>query len=139
MKKAAEGKIDYSKLRTLPEQYEIETALYFASRGLNIEFIKPSSIEGNKSPDFIMLDRSWEIKSPITYGKSSFEYNLKKAMKQSENIIYDLRRLKKSDELKYIGELQKRAKTQRIKTLIIIRSDCEILTLKGIFGKMKSR
>lgn len=33
----------------------------------------------------------WETKSPIKYSKRSFEDNFEKAIKQSENVIFDLR------------------------------------------------
>ena len=96
------GKIDISALNVPPEKHEYETAKYFAKRGLDVIFIKPSDIEGTNSPDFEMCGKLWETKSPVTYSNHSFENNLKTAIKQSENIIYDLRRLKPQEEQTYL-------------------------------------
>ena len=87
--------------------------------------------------DYAALNKNWETKSPITYSGSSFEDNFKKAEKQSQHIIYDLRRLNKRDHEKYLKELSKRSKSNKIKTLLIIKRDKELLTLKGNFDKIR--
>ena len=107
MKKSIVGKIDISALNVPPERHEYETAIYFAKRGKDVIFIRPSDMEKQHTPDFVMDGRMWETKSPIIYSKTSFEDNLRKAVKQSEHIIYDLRRLKPRDEAIYIKELKK--------------------------------
>lgn len=127
------GKIDVSALVVPPEKHEYETARYFAKLGLEITFIQPSFMKGCNTPDFTMQDKDWETKSPITYSKSSFEHNLRKATNQSPNIIFDLRRLSKSDEQKYTIELSKWGKYQKINILLIITTKNELLTIKGKF------
>lgn len=131
------GIIDTSALSTLPEKHEYKTAKFFADYGHDVRFIKPSNIQGQKSPDFKMDGRDWETKSPIKFSESSFEDNFKKAIKQSKHIVYDLRRLNIKDEKKYIKSLEKRKKIQEIKTLLIITKDGNLLTKKGNFGKIK--
>lgn len=131
MRKIKKGRIDYSSLNKKPENHELAVANYFANLGIDITFIKPSNIKGSNSPDFWMQNKVWEVKSPIKYGYSSFEDNVKKAMKQSEHIIFDLRRLSIKDEEKYKKGLAKRKEARRIKTLIIITREGVILTLKG--------
>lgn len=130
------GGIDVSALNVPPEKHEHETALYFAKRGWDVVFMKPSSIKKQHSPDFIMNNKIWEIKSPIVFSKSSFEDNLRRAVKQSENIIYDLRRLRRNDEMKYINNLIKRSNSQKIRTLIVIPRDGKMLTIKGVFDSI---
>ena len=131
------GKIDITELNVPPEKHEYETAKYFADRGLDVIFIKPSDIKGQNSPDFQMVDKTWETKSPITYSKTSFEYVFRKAIKQSKHIIYDLRRLNEQNEEKYIRELCKWCNTPTIRTLLIITRDGRLLTLKGRFDSIK--
>ena len=97
MKEIRVGHIDISALNTPPEKHEYETAKYFARRYKDIVFIKPSSIKGQHTPDFLMCGKMWEIKCPLVYSKSSFEDIFRKATKQSCHIIFDLRRLRKSD------------------------------------------
>ena len=137
MKKSKMGRIDISVLNVPPERHEHDTAVFFAKRGKDIVFIKPSDIKKQHSPDFIMDGRMWEVKSPIVYSKSSFEDNLRRAVKQSEHIIYDLRRLKPRDEVMYIKELKKWSGKRKMRTLIIITRDGQVLTMKGEFGIME--
>ena len=125
------GKIDISALYYPPERHEYETAKYFARLGFDIVFIRPRSIKGRHDPDFLMKNRGWETKSPKTYSKSSFEYNCRKAQKQSEHIIFDLRRLSTVDSEKYANELMRWSATKKIKTLLIITKDGKLLDVKG--------
>ena len=137
MKRIKRGVVNYSKLNTPPEKHERATANYFADRGFNINFIRPSSIEGTNSPDFEMNGRIWETKSPIKYSKRSFEDNFKKAVRQSENIIFDLRRLSKLDEKVYLKELRRWSGFRGVKTLVVISKDGRALTIKGKFVIIK--
>lgn len=125
------GEIDISALNVPPEKHEFDTAKYFAELGYNIEFIKPRYIKGQKNPDFRMNGKMWETKSPTKYSNATFEFNLKKAMKQSDNIIFDLRRLKEQDETLYLKNLVYRAKARKIKSLIVITRDDTKLDIKG--------
>ena len=59
------GKIDTTKLNTLPERPELETAKYFAELGYDIVFIPTSNIPNIHTPDIKMAGHEWEIKSPI--------------------------------------------------------------------------
>ena len=133
MKKIRKGRIDISELNVPPEKHEYETAKYFADRGFDVKFIRPSDIKGATSPDFEMAGKIWETKSPIKFSKSSFEDNFKKASKQSENLIFDLRRLNKGDEKRYYHGIQIRKKARKIKTLLVISKDGRLLTEKGHF------
>lgn len=133
MNNAKFGRIDISALYYPPERHEYETAKYFAKLGFDIVFIKPRSIKGSHDPDFFMKSKVWETKSPNVYSKSSFQYNCRKAQKQSEHIIFDLRRLNKIDEQKYLTGLKRWSKMPRIKTLLVITKDGNLLDIKGHF------
>lgn len=136
MKKSRIGKIDFSRLNTLPEKHEFETAKFFADRGYNVVFLAPCYIPGSKNPDFMMADKIWETKSPIGDSKRLFEMNIRKAMKQSENIIIDLRRMKKSSEKWCLNKINIQKDSSRIKTLLVITKDGRLLTIKGKFGSI---
>ena len=139
MKNDKIGKIDISELNVPPEKHEYETAKYFAKRGYDVEFLKPSDVKGFSSPDFKMCGKIWEIKSPTSGSNTSFEHNFRKAAKQSENIIFDLRRLSSRVEEKYIGKLAKAGLSSKIKILLVIARDGRLLTIKGKFDNMKVR
>lgn len=133
MKKSRIGKIDVSALSTSPEKHEYETAKYLADRGFDIVFIKPSNVKGSNSPDFTVCGKMWETKYPTGRNKRTFEDNLRKAMKQSRNIIFDLRKLKLGEEEKCLGVLRKQTDKVLIKTLLVILRDGRLLTIKGKF------
>ena len=133
MKNNKIGKIDISELNVPPEKHEYETAKYFANRGYNVTFIKPSDVKGSHTPDFMIGGIWWETKSPIRYSNSTFEFNFKKAVKQSLYIIFDLRRLSKSDEELYIKNIKKRAKTSKAKIIVVITKDGQKFDIKGKF------
>ena len=136
MKKFRTGRIDISALNVPPEKHEYETAKYFANRGFDVVFIKPRDTKGFNSPDFMMDNKAWETKCPIKYSKRSFEDNLKKASKQSENVIFDLRRLSAKDEIIYARELKNWSTKNQIKNLLVVTRDGQVLTIKGRFAIM---
>ena len=121
------GKIDISALNTPPEKNELETAKYFASMGKDIVFIKPSSIPNQHRPDIIMDGLEWEMKAPTGCGKRNIEYNFRKAISQSKNIIFDLRHVKISENL-CITQLEKEfSKRPYLNKLLIVRKNGELL------------
>ena len=136
MKKSKIGKIDIAELNVPPEKHEYETAKYFAKRGYNVKFIGPHYIEGMKNPDFEMCGKIWETKSPIGNSLRTFADNYKKAKKQSENIIFDLRRLSLKSEQVCLKMLKEKVKSPNIKALLVITRDGQLLTIKGKFGSI---
>lgn len=136
MKNVKIGKIDIAELNVPPEKHEYETAKYFAKRGYDIKFIRPSSIKGFSSPDFKMRGKMWETKSPLSDNLESIKRRLVQATKQSEHIIFDLRRIDSKNEAKILRVLEKGSKTVKVKTLLIITKDGRLLTIKGNFGNI---
>lgn len=130
------GKIDIAELNVPPEKHEYETAKYFAKRGYSVVFIKPSDTSGFNSPDFRMRGKIWETKSPIGNSLQTFVDNYKKAKKQSENIIFDLRRLNLKSEQICLKMLKGKAKSPSIKTLLVITRDGQLLTIRGKFDNI---
>ena len=100
------GRIDISQLNTPPDKSEFAVAKYFAELGKDIMFIPPSAIPGQHRPDILMDGVEWEIKCPEGSSKRTIENNMRKAIKQSCNIIFDLRRIKLS-EAQAINQLKK--------------------------------
>lgn len=74
------------------EKHENDTIVFFTNLGYTIELIPPVLTPNSKTPDFMMLGQSWEMKSPLSSSKNAIERSFKKAAQQSENIILDLRR-----------------------------------------------
>lgn len=126
------GNIDISQLLTPPEKHELETARYFAELGKDITFIRPSSIPNQHRPDIIMDGLEWEMKSPTGSGKRNIEYNFRKAIIQSKNIIFDLRNIK-IPEQQCIVQLEKEFSARPyLNKLHIITKSGELLTYPKI-------
>jgi uncharacterized NAD-dependent epimerase/dehydratase family protein len=102
----------------IPEKHELRTADFFTDRGVDVEFIKSSS--ARKMPDIKMDGLKWEMKSPIGKGRENLEHAFKAAVKQSVNIIIDLRR-SKIHEKKALAKLKREFElSKRAKQLIVI-------------------
>ncbi len=80
------------------ERHEMETILVFTELGYDIELIRPSSTPNAKRADFLMSGLEWEAKCPQGSSRSTLEHVFKKAIRQSENIIIDLRRTQLCDK-----------------------------------------
>lgn len=121
------GKIDISALNTPPEKNELETAKYFAAIGKDVTFIRPSSIPNQHRPDIEMDGLEWEMKAPTGSGKRNMEYNFRKAVTQSKNIIFDLRHVK-IPEQQCIAQLEKEfSERPYLNKLYVIKKNGELL------------
>lgn len=83
-----------------------------------------------KIPDLRIRNIEWEIKSPISNGPKTIENILRKAKKQSENVILDLSRSKFIDS-RALSRIRSYIKgnNRQIKRLIVVTKDKKILDL----------
>ena len=123
------GKIDVSRLdNTFPEDHELKVARYFADRGKDVTFIRPSNIPGVHTPDIYMDGVEWEIKSPVGKGRRTIEVNLRKAVTQSDSIIFDLRRSCLKEDWAVNQLLDSFKSKTKIKRLLIIKKNGELIS-----------
>lgn len=108
------------------ERHENDTAVFFTNLGHDVELIPPVLTPNSKSPDFMMDGLAWEMKSPLGSSKNTIERLFRKAAKQSENIIMDLRRTKFEDakSLEICEKLFHASK--RIKRMKVITRSCKL-------------
>lgn len=86
-----------------------------------------------KSPDILMGGVKWELKSPRTDKLSAIERNLKRATKQSENIIIDARRLHKIHDATVQRFLVQKFKQQKtISRLLFVNRKRQIIDISSI-------
>ena len=124
------GMIDISELNNPPEKHELLTAKYYSELGKNVKFLRKSNVEGVHTPDIRMDRLDWEIKSP--HGKSTecICDNMRDAVKQSCNIIIDLRRMGLPTQ-KCIDRIRRELGYRRtIKRLQVITKENDLLILK---------
>ena len=114
-----------------PEQHEIDAAYALARHFQTlVEFIVPVDDYKRKSGDVVMLGVVWEIKCPAGDSKSTISNQIRRASKQSMNIIIDTRRTK----LRF-NEIEKRAQLgvsgkSSVKRLISINKAGKVIEIK---------
>jgi len=114
-----------------PNDDELAVAEVLAkSTGEQILFLAPHLIQGARTPDLKIGDKLWEIKIPKGKGKFTIRHALKAAVRQSENIVFDLRNWKLPEQ-KAISQIKNEFKisytAKRVK--IILKSE-KILDLE---------
>ena len=85
---------------------ENATAVFLTEQGFDIELIPTSNIKGVHTPDIKMDGLKWEMKAPLGGGNQLMENTIQRALKQSQNIIVDLRHTKRH-QTKCLRELEK--------------------------------
>ena len=118
-----------------PEPHEIQTALFLRKLGHEVKFLAPANQDGVKTPDILMDGLKWEIKSPVSNASITIEYAFRSALKQSDNVIFDLRRSKTSDaaniaKIKYQVALLKRKGLKR--AFVIAKNDSRLIDINAI-------
>ena len=109
------------------EKHEYRTVLLFTEMGVDIELIPKSEKKGVHAPDIVMNGLRWEIKSPKGEGKYLMQNTIQKAVKQSRNVIVDLRRAKRSQE-RCLQELEKEfGSSKNLQKLKVITKSRKIL------------
>jgi hypothetical protein len=113
-----------------PEPHEIQTALFLKKKDKDVKFLAPKNRNLIKTPDILMDELKWEIKSPISNGSRVMEHALRSATKQSPNVIIDLRRCKLTDE-RALHQITFTAKQRTaLRRLIVITKTQKIIDLK---------
>lgn len=77
-----------------------------------------------KTPDFIVGQTIWELKSPIGDGKNTIHNLFITARKQSPNLIIDLRRCKMNEQkaIARIRDVYNKRRKKKCRILIILKS-----------------
>lgn len=110
--------------------HENATVVFLTEQGHDIELIPKVNIEGVHTPDILMEGIRWEMKAPIGEGNQLMENTIQRALKQSQNVIVDLRRTKRH-QTKCLRELRKQFDSKKdLQRLRIIAKGGKILDFK---------
>lgn len=115
--------------------HELLTANALAGAGYTVEFLTNKSVRYVKSPDVLIDGQKWEMKSPKADKLSAVERNLKRATKQSGNIIIDSHRMSKvhdSSIQKLLAQKYKQQKT--IKRLLFVNRKRQVIDISTLVG-----
>ncbi|MDO4526792.1 MAG: hypothetical protein Q4B87_01735 [Candidatus Saccharibacteria bacterium] len=113
-----------------PWPHEERVAKILALAGHYVEFIPETSI---KTPDIILDNTRYEIKSPITDNPKKIVRNVKRALEKSPNVIIDSSRvkgLKDSDIQRLL--ISKAKDLPTLKKLIFINKRGQIIDIKAL-------
>lgn len=94
----------------------------------SVKFLKPSRID--KTPDILIDDTPWEIKSPKSNGSRTIEHAVRSASKQSENIVIDLRESKLNTNRAVAQIKFHSVKRTNIRRLIVVTKAQALLDIK---------
>ena len=112
--------------------HELKTAQAFAAVGKDVEFVRRNEGERMTSADAIIDGLIWEMKAPTADNLKAIERNLKRGRWQSENIIFDCRRMKKVPDAAIEREVRKQAfAVPRIKRLRYVNKHGQVVDIKG--------
>lgn len=111
-----------------PQPHEISAAEilveYFQK---NVHFLPENVLN---TADVRIGNVEWEIKSPLGNGKYTIQHQLQRALKQSQNIVFDARRTK-IPLSKISRELKKQCQqTKSIRRLLLITKTKKVLVIK---------
>ncbi len=98
--------------------------------GHNIEFLSESNVS---TADILLDGVEYELKSPFTNKPDKLERNLKRALKQSKNIIFDSYRVKNMRDDSLRRFLIKKAREQKqIGKLLFITKHGQIIDITSL-------
>ncbi len=112
------------------EKHEYDTILFLTNLGYDVELIPPSNIPNVRTPDFKMDGLKWEMKSPKGKSRSTLEHAFQTAIKQSTNIVFDLRRIQIPNDKAVVILKQLFDYSKSIKHLLIITKDQRLVDYK---------
>lgn len=100
--------------------HENATAVFLTEQGFDVDLIPTSNIKGVHTPDIRIKGLEWEMKAPTGEGKYLMANTIQRAVKQSRNVIVDLRHTKRH-QTKCLRELENEfKKSGSLKRLKII-------------------
>lgn len=114
-----------------PWDHEMRVARILAINGHYVEFLP----EGNlRCPDISLDGIKYEIKSPESARAITIERALKKALKQSQNLIIDASRIKDGNDDKIQKYLVSQARSRKqIKKMLFVTKKAQLLTFLSLF------
>lgn len=111
--------IPAASVRDAPSEHEVLTALRLAEEGVDVLFRIDSREKGVKNPDVEMNQQVWELKAPTGEGKNTVDSQMKRAGKQAERLVLDLRR-SELDDKKSIGDVRQGMQGRHLTQVIVI-------------------
>lgn len=114
-----------------PRLHEIRTAQALAAAGYSVRFIGESKVDGIRSADVVINEVAWEMKAPNSDNARAIQRNIRKALNQSNCVIFDARRMKNIPNKAIEREVRKHAaEFKSLKKLLFVNRLGEVLEIK---------
>lgn len=111
--------------------HEMKTAEALGSAGYTVRFIRRSEEQRAKSADAIINGTIWEFKAPESDKLKVVEKNLRKALHQSDCVVFDSRRMKRLPDNAIRHEVEKwAAELKSLRQLIYVDKHHDVHILK---------
>lgn len=112
--------------------HEFKTAEALSAAGYTVEFIRRSEEQRTTSADVIMDGVVWEMKAPKASNMKAVEKNLRKALNQSNCVIFDSRRMKGIPDRALERELHVCAanRVKGLKKLLFVNRKAQVIDIK---------
>ena len=111
-------------------EHEWKTVKYFLDRGEDIELLPKSEIKDYHQGDFVMGGVAWEAKAPVGKGKHTVQNKIQEAVRQSGNVIIDLRRSKMGEDRAVKAYEREFKNNKGLRRMKIIKKDGELLDFR---------
>ncbi len=123
------------ELGAIPSTSEIEVVDILVINNIptkRIKFLKPNRTKGARTPDLLIDDLYWEIKSIDRLGKYTLEHALRAGLRQANNLVVDLRKLNEALENKALAKLERQFRLTKSWSglIVVVRFNGECLTFK---------
>lgn len=110
--------------------HERRCARSLSASGRHVEFIPVISGNGVKTADLVMDGVAWELKSPESSDVRSLQRTLRRAAKQSPNVIIDSSRATKLSDIRIERELRRLMPlVKSVRRLLLVTKDGEVVDL----------
>lgn len=110
--------------------HELKTAQALAAAGHDVRFVRKSDQPHVRTADLIMDGEVWEMKAPKSSKLVAVERNLRRALGQSRNIIFDSRRMKGVPDAAIERELRKWGHDLKaVRRLIMVNRRAEVIDI----------
>lgn len=115
-----------------PWPHELRVAEILALAGYLVEFIPKGP---NRTADVLLNGVEYEIKSPLTDKANTWEHTIKRALRQSQNLIMDSsrtngRKIRDDQICKFL--VNKARRHPQIKRMIFITRQGQIIDIKAL-------
>ena len=111
--------------------HEMDTAKAFAAAGYTVEFMRRSEGRRVTTADVVIDGVVWEIKSPESHQLKVIEKNIRAALHQSRDVIFDCHRMKKLENERIEREVRKWARElSSVRRLFYVNRRGEVVKIK---------